>query len=100
MIGRPPRGGTAIVKSLEVLDFSLLVFQPLPLIALVVLVFSSLGWVTGVAHGCSHGRGARLCSPSLSASQQRGHQKVKGIICICEAKAAAHICICHMVNVP
>jgi len=64
MRGRPLHGSPAMVKSLEVLYFSLLEFQPLPLIALVVLVFSGLGWVTGW-HMCTHMAG---CQSVLSLS--------------------------------
>lgn len=57
----PLHGGPATVKKQEVSYFSLLEFQPPPPpIALVVLVFSGMGRVTGVVHVCS----PRVLSPS------------------------------------
>lgn len=91
----PLHGGPATVKKQEVLYFSLLEFQRPP---------HCFGCPGVLWHGAGDWGGAHVLTksalPVAPPSPKRGHGKVKGIICICEAKAAAHICILHMAHVP
>lgn len=93
----PLHGGPATVKKQEVSYFSLLEFQPPP-------PPDCFGCPGFLRHGAGDWGGARVLTegalPVALPSRKRGHRKVKGIICICEAKAAAHICIRHMAHVP